>query len=55
MKKGDEETPIIIRQTMHALSVEFTHPKTEDRMKLEAEYPKDFAVLVKLLGKYSKL
>ncbi len=55
MKKGDEETPIIIRQTMHALSVEFTHPKTEDRMKLEAEYPKDFSVLVKLLGKYSRI
>jgi 23S rRNA pseudouridine955/2504/2580 synthase len=53
LKKGSEEQPIITRQTMHALSVEFTHPKTEERIKLNAEYPKDFDVLVKLLAKYS--
>ncbi len=55
LKKGTTEIPIITRQTMHAVSVEFTHPKTEARMKIEAPYPKDFSVLVRQLSKFSRL
>lgn len=53
LKKNNEEMPIIKRITMHANSIEFTHPSSGDRMTLSADYPKDFRVLLQLLKKYS--
>ncbi len=53
--KSKEERPIISRITMHAYSIEFNHPTTGKRISFEAEYPKDFAVLLKQLKKYAEL
>lgn len=54
LKKHTEEQAIISRITMHAFSIEFIHPKSKELVKFEAKYPKDFAVFLHLLQKYSK-
>lgn len=36
------EGPLITRQALHAHVIEFTHPRTEKPMRLEAPWPKDF-------------
>lgn len=36
------ESPIITRQALHAWQIEFTHPRTGERIKLEAQLPPDF-------------
>ncbi len=48
-----EAKPMIDRVALHAFSVEFKLPSGED-IKIEAPYPKDFAVLVKQLAKYAQ-
>lgn len=53
--KNKDERPLIARITMHAYSLEFTHPFTKEIVKFEAEYPKDFNVLLKQLRKFDKL
>ena len=55
LKKHEEEIPLIDRITMHAYSIEFDHPTSGDRIKVVADYPKDFAALVSVLRKYSML
>ncbi len=55
MKKHDVERPIISRITMHAFSLDFIHPINNEKMHLEAEYPKDFRVLLQVLRKYSSI
>lgn len=55
LKKNSKEFPIIARISMHSTSVEFTHPATEEKMKLKAEYPKDFRVLVEIFEKYASI
>jgi len=55
LKKGTEERPIIERITMHAHSLQFIHPKSEDEVTFTAEYPKDFSALLQVLGKYSEI
>ncbi len=55
LKKGTEELPIINRVTMHARSLQFIHPKTKEEMTFSAGYPKDFAALLQVLGKYSEI
>lgn len=52
LKKHDEERPVISRITMHAFSLSFAHPITGEAMYFEAEYPKDFRVLLEVLNKY---
>jgi len=47
-----EAKPMIERVALHAFSVEFRLPNGGD-IKIEAPYPKDFAVLVKQLEKYA--
>ncbi len=48
------EGPLITRQALHAHVIEFSHPRTEKPMRLEAPWPKDFLEtleqLQKLLG-----
>ncbi|HOF19521.1 MAG TPA: RluA family pseudouridine synthase [Phycisphaerae bacterium] len=36
------EGPLITRQALHAHTIEFHHPRTGERMKLEAPWPADF-------------
>jgi 23S rRNA pseudouridine955/2504/2580 synthase len=52
LKKETEEFPLIQRVALHAWSLEFKSLSGE-LIRAEAPYPKDFAVLVKLLEKYS--
>ncbi len=52
LKKNEEERPIISRITMHAHSLQFIHPISGEKMKFEAEYPKDFKALIEVLNKY---
>ncbi|MFN8425785.1 MAG: hypothetical protein U0X87_05950 [Anaerolineales bacterium] len=37
------------RPALHALSLTFTHPVTNERLTFTAEYPQDFATALKLL------
>jgi RluA family pseudouridine synthase len=55
LKKDTEEKPLISRNTLHAFSLEFTHPTQKDKkVYFEAEYPKDIRALESVLGKYDK-
>ncbi len=48
---GDRERPIISRTALHAFSIEFVHPSSGIKLRLEAPYPKDFKALVAQLRK----
>jgi RluA family pseudouridine synthase len=49
MKEGQEEQPFIKRFALHALRLQFTGLNGEE-ISVEAPYPKDFRVLVEVLG-----
>ena len=49
MKEGQEEQPFIKRFALHALRLQFTGMNGEE-ISVEAPYPKDFRVLVEVLG-----
>jgi 23S rRNA-/tRNA-specific pseudouridylate synthase len=51
--KHEEEKPLMTRTTLHAFSLECTHPTTHERMHFEAPYPKDFKALLQTLDKYA--
>lgn len=55
LKKNSEEKPIISRISMHAFSIEFSHPKTAEKMQFIAKYPKDFEATLEVLRKYAQL
>lgn len=55
LKKDSEERPLISRITLHSKSIKFTHPFTGEEMLFKTDYPKDFAVALKQLQKYSQL
>ncbi len=46
---GAAESKIIARPALHALSLTFTHPFTNERLTFTAEYPQDFDTALKLL------
>ncbi len=50
LSKGEEETPIIKRFALHARTISFTIDGKD--YAFEAEYPKDFATLLKQLEKF---
>lgn len=52
LKKDTEELPIIQRVALHAHSLLF-RLRSDEPIRVEAPYPKDFAVLVKLLEKFN--
>lgn len=52
LKKDEEEQPIINRVALHAHTIEFKDING-NTARYEAEYPKDIAVLIKLLKKYN--
>jgi 23S rRNA pseudouridine955/2504/2580 synthase/23S rRNA pseudouridine1911/1915/1917 synthase len=54
LRKNEEEKPIISRPTMHATRITFLHPNGTE-MTIEASFPKDFAALLQVLNKYSKV
>jgi RluA family pseudouridine synthase len=51
--KGDEfeERPLLARAALHALSIEFAHPVTGERLRVEAPMPKDMRASITQLGK----
>ncbi len=51
-KQGDEELPIIQRVALHAFSLTFRGLDNEP-ITIEAPYPKDFGVLIKILEKHA--
>jgi len=53
LKKDTDELPIIRRVALHAHSLTFKDLAGTDQC-IQAEYPKDFAVLVKLLTQFSR-
>jgi len=55
LKKNEIEKPIISRLTMHSYKLEFLHPYTIEKTTITAQYPKDFAALIKVLKKYSSI
>lgn len=52
--KGDvfEEKPVIARLALHASSVEFAHPKTGERLRIESPLPRDFKAALNQLRKW---
>jgi RluA family pseudouridine synthase len=46
---GASETDLITRPALHAISLTFTHPATNEKLTFKAEYPQDFATALKLL------
>jgi len=46
---GAQKTETIARPALHALSLTFTHPFTQERLTFNAGYPRDFATALKLL------
>lgn len=53
LAKDTDEQPIMNTTTLHAKKISFTHPVTKEAVTVEAEYPKNFAALLKVLRKYS--
>ena len=51
-KKWEEETPMINRVALHSYQVAF-RDLDDQVVEVEAEYPKDFSVLLKLLRKFN--
>ncbi len=49
------EEPIISRFALHASTLEFKHPTTEEMVKFEAPLPQDMQNLLDMLRKYRKL
>jgi 23S rRNA pseudouridine955/2504/2580 synthase len=52
LKKGTEEEPLMQRVALHAQAITF-RLLDESKITIEAPYPKDFAVLVKQLERFS--
>ena len=50
----EAEHHLIPRQALHAYKISFVHPRTKERMTVEAPMPEDMIHLRKLLGKESK-
>lgn len=51
LKRDTDEQPIIRRVALHARAISF-HTMTEEEITVVADYPKDFSVALKQLGKY---
>lgn len=51
--KGETERPIIDRLTLHSRSLTFQHPSTGEAVTVTADYPRDLAATLQVLGKYA--
>ncbi len=47
------EDPLITRQALHAKTIEFRHPRTQEPMKLTAPLPKDFTDTIATLKSFA--
>lgn len=55
LKKNTLEKPILERLSMHAYSLQFIHPRTNENIKLATDYHRDFAAMLQILSKYNKI
>ena len=46
--------PLMTRQALHAHTIEFAHPRTGKKMKLEAPWPADFSQTLDALRNLSR-
>jgi len=56
--KDDEavaEDPVIIRPALHAHSIEFVHPTTEEKVRFEAPLPGDMQKMLEMLREHRKI
>jgi 23S rRNA pseudouridine1911/1915/1917 synthase len=53
-RHDEADGPLITRQALHAHTIEFNHPRTNERMSLTAPWPKDFTDTLKVLQELSK-
>lgn len=53
LKKNTQELPIISRLTLHSYLLEFLHPKTQELISFQIDYPKDFKATLQVMRKYS--
>jgi 23S rRNA pseudouridine1911/1915/1917 synthase len=53
-KSNGEEKPLLARTALHAFSLSFIHPVTEEKMFFEAPMPKDMETVLKVLKKYEE-
>ena len=51
---AEGELPLMSRMALHAKSITFVHPKTEQELTVEAPLHKDFAAVVRQLEKWAK-
>lgn len=51
---ADGERPLLPRLALHALRIEFTHPRDGREVRIEAPYPKDFSAALNQLRKYGR-
>ncbi len=49
------EEPVISRCALHAWTIEFTHPTTQERVNFEAPLPEDMQILLEMLRQYRGL
>jgi len=49
------QDPVITRCALHASSLEFKHPTTDEMLKFEAPLPNDMQILLDMLRKYRKV
>lgn len=53
LKPGETEKPLIARVALHAEELDLPHPVTGGMVTIKSPWPKDFAVAVKYLRRYS--
>lgn len=54
MGKLQEETPLIHRTALHAWRIAFDHPRSDERIAVEAPLPKDLKAAINQLRKWRK-
>ncbi|MBL8004084.1 MAG: RluA family pseudouridine synthase [Candidatus Kapabacteria bacterium] len=54
VQKNTDEIPILTRTPLHAWSLSFTHPKTNEQVTFTCEMPKDMRATLQVLRKYSQ-
>ena len=53
--KDQEERPLVKRQPLHALALEFNHPTKLKEVSIQAELPKDIKAMVNQLRKWNEI
>jgi 23S rRNA pseudouridine1911/1915/1917 synthase len=52
--RRDEERPLMDRLSLHASRIVFRSPETDEPVEVTADFPKDFRIVLKQLGKWAR-